>query len=151
MLFFGDTDERGDTPAPDEPAHEFDRSPWQVLRESASGGVALTWNLALSLAIGVWLMCTRLTLDAEGGMANADHVIGSLVITVSAIACAEIGRSLRFVNLLLGAALFVTPFVFDASGMALVSSALCGGVLMLLSLWRGPVTQRYGSWNRWIV
>ena len=112
--------------------------------------MALTWNLALCMAIGVWLMCTRLTLDAEGGMADADHVIGALVVTVSAIACAEIARPLRFLNLLLGAALFVTPFVFDVSDPATLASLLCGGALMLLSLWRGPVAQRYGAWNRWI-
>jgi len=42
---------------------------------------------------------------AAGNRVNADHLVGSLVITVSAIACAEAARTLRFANALLGAAL----------------------------------------------
>lgn len=147
VFISGDTDE-GQT---EQPAFEFDRSPGEIVREMFSGGVSLPWNLALSALIGVWLMFTRLTLGAEGAMANADHLIGSLVLTVCAIASAEVARPVRYLNIVLGVSVFFTPFVYDTSAVHLFASLLAGAALIALSLRRGPVRGRYGSWNRYIV
>lgn len=146
VVLFGDTDEG----ARQAESAEFDRSPRQILREAISGGVSLPWNLAVSILLGAWLMFTRLSLGAEGSMANADHVIGALAITASVIACAEIARALRLLNILLGAALFVTPFVYGATTAQLIASMAVGGALILLSLPRGAVVARYGAWNQYI-
>src|SRR3546814_2261286 len=67
-------------------------------------------------------MFTRLTLGAEGDMADADHLIGALALTVISLAAAEVARALRFLLIPLGAALFVTPFVYDADGAATFAS-----------------------------
>jgi hypothetical protein len=91
-------------------------------------------------------MFTRLTLGAEGGMANADHLIGALVITVCAIACAEVARPARFLNVVLGAALFITPFVSEADAVQTVASFACGAALIALSLRRGRIEGRYAGW-----
>jgi nucleoside-diphosphate-sugar epimerase/uncharacterized membrane protein len=147
VFLFGDTDE-GKAEAP---RAEFDRSPSKVLRDVVSGGVNLPWNLATSMLLGMWLMFTRLTLGAEGAMANADHLIGALVVTVSVIACAEVARSARFIDIPLGAALLVTPFVYESSTLQLVASLICGSALILLSLPRGSVRERYAGWNRYIL
>ncbi|HEX2198405.1 MAG TPA: vitamin K epoxide reductase family protein [Burkholderiales bacterium] len=146
VFFTGGTDEGTARPSPG----EFERSPAQLARDMLSGGVNLPWNLGLSIAIGVWLMFTRLTLGAEGGMANADHLIGALTITVSAIACAEVARALRFLNVALGAALLFTPFAFGATAQQTTVSLACGLALIALSLRRGRVQGRYAGWNRYI-
>jgi hypothetical protein len=146
VFFTGDTDEG----ASDRPTPEFERSAGAVTREMLSGGVNVPWNLALCALIGIFLMLTRLALDAQGGMANADHLVGALVITFSACACAEVGRPLRFINIPLGAALLVTPHVYEASMAQVLVSTACGLALIVLSLRRGPVLQRYGSWKRFI-
>lgn len=146
-FFRGDTDTGADEP----PVSEFDRSPAQVVRDMVSGGVNAPWNLTVCMLIGMWLMFTRVTLDAEGRMADADHVIGALVVTVSVIAFAEVARPVRFLNAAFGAALLVTPFIFDASGPQTVSSVVCGLALIGASLRRGTVRQRYADWNRLIV
>lgn len=101
--------------------------------------------------VGLWLMFTRVTLGAEGAMADADHLIGALVITVAVTACAEIARALRFLNVGFGLALLMTPFAFDAAWPAVVASLVCGLALIALSLPRGRVRQHYGGWNRFIV
>jgi uncharacterized membrane protein len=147
VFLVGDTDsgERS------KPAREFERSPAEIARDMVSGGVNVPWNLAIAMLIGVWLMFTRLTLGAHDGMANADHLIGALAVTVSVIACAEVARSARFMNAVLGAALLVTPFVYEASGAQLVASIGCGLALIALALPRGPVHGRYAGWNRYIV
>src|SRR5690606_3726948 len=109
------------------------------------------WNLAGCIVIGLSLMFTRLTLGNDGGMANADHLLGALIVTTSVIALAEIARSLRWLNLLFAAALLVTPFVFGADTVATVTSIALGILLALLSLRRGAVGRRWGGWERYIV
>ncbi|NZA27089.1 NAD-dependent epimerase/dehydratase family protein [Luteimonas sp. SJ-92] len=152
VFFTGDTDE-GDaaTERSAAEAGEFDKGPLQVLRETLGGNVAPRWNLLACAAIGVWLMCTRLTVGAEGTMADADHLIGALAITAAVIAFAEVARPVRLFNVLLGAALLVVPFVADAGPASLWSSLVCGVALIALSLPRGPVRLRYGDWNRLLV
>lgn len=147
VLMFGDTDDGSSAPAPS----VFERSPVQVLRDMWSGGVNLPWNLALSIAIGAWLMCTRLTLDAQGAMANAHHLVGSLALTVSVMACADVARTLRFANIALGLALAACGFAFADGTLQLVASLACGAALALLALPRGSVPGRYGGWNRYIL
>ena len=143
VLLFGDTDEG--RPAP--PSDEFDKRPGEVLRAMWGGGVSLPWNLGLAALIGLWLMFTRLTLGAEGGQANADHLIGSLALTVISLAAAEVARALRFLLIPLGLAVLMTPFFYEASTMQLVASIACGVGLILLSLRRGPIVGTYAGWQ----
>jgi len=116
-----------------------------------SGGVGLPWNLALSALIGAWLLFTRLTFGTTETMANADHVIGFLVLTTLSIAAAEATRAVRYLNVMFGAALLVTPFLLGAGTAATINSTVCGMSLIALSLRRGTIRQRYGIWQRWIV
>lgn len=148
VFFTGDTDD-GDGAVAME--HEFERAPGQVLKDALGGNVNFPWNLLLCIAIGAWLMCTRLIVDAEGTMANADHLIGSLVVTVAVIALAEVARPVRLLNIGFGIALLITPFVYEAGNASLLSSLACGAALIALSVRRGPVRQRYGAWNRWLI
>ena len=153
VLHKGDTDEAAVKPegTATPPAHAFVRSPAEIMRDMIGGGVNLPWNLAAAALIGVWLMCTRLTLGAQGAMANADHIIGSMAVTLPVIACAEVARPVRFLNIPLGVALGVTPFVFDASVLQTVASFVCGIGLIATSFRRGPVRERYAGWNHCIV
>jgi hypothetical protein len=147
VFLFGDTDEgKGGAPV-----DEFDRDPVSIVKDMVTGGVGLPWNLVLSAVIGLWLLFTRLTLGSEGGMADLDHLIGSLVLTVISLAAAEVARPLRYLNIPLGAALLMTPFIYDASVTAATASLVCGAALMALSFRRGPIRQHYGSWQRLIV
>ena len=146
VFLVGGTDEGEPSKLP----REFERSPAAILRDVVSGGVNLPWNLALSILIGAWLMFTRLTLGAEGAMANADHLIGALAVTISVIACAEVARTVRLLNIALGLALLVTPFVYETSGTQMLASLACGLGLIALSVRRGRVQERYAGWNRYI-
>lgn len=147
VFFTGDTDEGESDPV----VPEFARPPREVLRDFFGGGIGLPWNLVLCIAIGLWLMFTRLTMGASGAMADADHLIGALVVTVSVSALANVGRALRFVNVLFGLALLAAPLVFDASAMQTVAGIAAGLALIALSLPRGRVRAHYGNWDRLIV
>lgn len=146
IFFVGDTDDGSEKERDD-----FHRNPWAMIKDMATGGVSLHWSLMLSLVIGVWLMFTRLSLGAEGGMANADHLIGSLVITTTVIATAETARPVRFLNAAFGVALFVTPFAYGVGGAQIAASLVCGAVLIGLSIPRGPIRNQYGELNKYLV
>lgn len=147
IFFTGDTDEGDVGPTP----NTFERPPRAVLADLVGGGVGAPWNLLAVITIGLWLMFTRLALGTEGGMADADHVIGSLVVTFGVIALSEVGRAVRFANIPLGAALLLTPFLFGAPAAATFASILCGTLLIALSLRRGPIEKRWGMTERVIV
>jgi nucleoside-diphosphate-sugar epimerase len=152
VFFAGDTDEsQADEEHTGVIADEFDRSALAVVKDILGGGVGLPWNLGLSALIGMWLLFTRLAFGTAGTMANADHVIGFLVLTTVSIAAAEATRAVRYLNVLFGAALLVTPFLLDAGTAATINSIACGIALIALSARRGPIRQRYGTWQPWVV
>ncbi len=147
VLLAGDTDD-----GPDERVDEsFERRPGAVVRDMLGGGVNVTWGLAAGAAIGIWLMFTRLTLGTEGALANTDHLIGALAVTVAVSAMAESIRAARFLNVCLGAALVICAFVMDATWLQSGADILAGLALMVVSLPRGPVHNRYGGWSRVVV
>ena len=157
IFFVGDTDEVPKTRGVEATTEvfdefdEFDQSPGAVFKAAISGGVSLPWNLALAALIGLSLLFTRITLGVDCNMAHAHHVIGSLVLTVVSIAAAEVARPVRYLNMVLGAALMAAPFMFTAGITATIASVVLGIGLIALSLRRGLIRERYGNWDRLII
>ncbi|QDY99274.1 NAD-dependent epimerase/dehydratase family protein [Nitratireductor mangrovi] len=147
VFLFGDTDE-GDSRSGED---SFDQSPMAIMRDMLGGGISVPWTLAVSVLIGAWLMFTRLTLGSTGVVANADHLIGSLVITTSVAAMAEAVRPLRFINTLFGMALVIIPFVAGTTVPQTAAGVVAGLALIALSVPRGAIRHRYGNWSRVIV
>ncbi len=150
IIFTGDTDEgqAREQPAP-VPAFSA-RAPKDVLAEMLSGGVRPTWNLLLCAVIGLSLMLTRITLGAEGAMADIDHLIGSLVVTVSVIAFAEVARPVRLLNVPLGLVLIAAPLLLGVGGLQIFAGVISGLLLIGLSLPRGRLVHRWGTYEEWI-
>ena len=114
-------------------------------------GVGLPWNLVLSVVVGGWLMFAPAALGSTGVAAHSDHLVGALIVTVAVIALADVGRATRFVNVLFGAWIVAAPWlVGGATTASRWSDAIAGALVILLSLPRGPVGERYGSWERFI-
>jgi len=147
VLLHGDTAAGGRA----EPPSDFEQPVKSISREMWGGGLNLPWTLIASIAIGISLMCTRLIFGTDGAMANSDHVIGALVVTVSVTSLAEQARSLRYLNVIFGVALITVPWVLDGGSLpADLASAATGVVLILLSIPRGQIRHSYGSWDRFI-
>lgn len=127
-------------------------NPRQMVREMVQG-VSVSWSLLFSAVIGVWLMFTRLLFGSSGAMANSDHLVGALIVTVAVIALAEVARAFRFINFLFGAWLIAAPWLLEGEGgtWAVINSVVCGTLVILLTVPRGPVLYRYAGWDRYIV
>jgi len=119
----------------------------------AKKGLTLPWTLTASIVIGVLLMLTRVLFGTEGGMANSDHVVGALVITVAIIATAEVARVLRLINVAFGAWLVAAPFLLDGVGhLGAVASVVAGIALVGLSFPRGKRSaEHYAGWDKYVI
>ena len=109
--------------------------------------------MVASAVLGVWLMFSRLVFGRVPPLADSDHLIGALVITVAVIAMAEVGRALRFINVLFGLWLIAAPWLLAGGTMpAAWAEVAVGLILIALSLPRGQRTrEHYGNWDRFIV
>lgn len=109
------------------------------------------WNLLLSIALGVWLMFAPAIFQTTGRAADSDHLVGALIVTFAAIAIAEVGRAVRFINVLFGAWLVVAPFLLVGfTTAAMLNGIVVGVALVVLILPRGKIHGRYGSWQPYI-
>jgi hypothetical protein len=147
-FLFGDTDEGRSHP---EDEDNFQQSPAVVLRQMVSGGISLPPGLLACIVIGVLLMLSRLLLGAAGAMADAHHLVGALIVTVSVTALAEVARILRFVNILLAIALYISAFIFPADLLTVFATLAAATIVLVASLPRGPVYHTYGKWSRLVV
>jgi hypothetical protein len=150
VLLFGDTDDAspGDDERLTRAGHEFDRPPLAILKEMWTGAVNLPLNLLIAGLAGASFMFTRLTLGAEGAMADADHLLGALVLTVLAVAAAEVCRAARFALVPLGLAIIAAPIVLGGDPAHFVVSVLGGLAIAVCALPRGRIHERYGSLER---
>lgn len=125
-----------------------------LLRELAGGMELLTipWNLALCAALGIWLMAAPAVLGSHGAAAANDQLIGALVTTFAVVGFGEASRAARFINVPLGAWLLVAPWALSgASPYGRWSDLAVGVAVILLSLRRGRVEERFGRWDRFVV
>ncbi len=120
---------------------------------SAARGVTIPWTLVASAGLGVWLMFSRLVFGTEPPLANSDHLVGALIVTVAVIAMAEVARPLRFLNVVFGAWLIAAPWMLGgAATLAAWAGVVVGLAIMALSLPRCTRSkEHYGSWDRFVV
>ncbi len=115
-------------------------------------GVTMPWTLIVSTLLGAWLMIEPAMLGTLGKTAESNQIAGALIITVSVIVMAEIIRAGRFINVLLGIWVIAAPWLFAGAGTSTrLNNVVVGVLLILLSIPRGTVKERYGNWDRLIV
>lgn len=142
--FGGDLPGGGDDPR----AADFTSSPGKSCGEMFRGLTA-PWTLIAGASFGIWLMFAPSVLGTVGKMADSNHLVGALVVTFAVIAWAEVARVVRFINVLLGVWVALSPWILSGAGGAAVwSNAIVGALLVASSIPRGRILQRYGTWER---
>jgi hypothetical protein len=120
---------------------------------AATRGITIPWTLLAGCGVGAWLMFSRLVFGTAGTVANSDHLVGALVITVAVCAMAEVARPLRFINILFGLWLIVAPWLLaNTIAGAAWNDVISGLIIIALSLPRGRRSaEHYGAWDRYVV
>jgi len=132
---------------------EFIDSPWMVFKSSI-WGMTFPWKLTISTIIGLWLMVspTVFGIGIETSFADLNHLGGALIIVFAVVAMAEVLRSFRYFNVLLGLILAVMPWFIEDVNLGLtLSSSLSGLFVMALSFSKGKIREDYGLWNKYVV
>jgi hypothetical protein len=74
------------------------------------------------------------------------------VVTFAVVAFAEPARSVRLLNVLCGVWVLLAPWLLEGGTPAWPWIAVASGLVVIaLSLRRGPVEDRYGDWQRFIL
>jgi len=124
---------------------------WSLPFEMFQTWVASNWNLLVNAGLGMWLMFAPAVFQTTGKAADSDHLVGALIVTFAVIATAEVGRAVRFINILFGIWLIIAPFTLNGfTTTALVNGIVVGIAVILLSLPRGRIRGEYGGWNYYI-
>jgi hypothetical protein len=128
-------------------------------------GVTLPWNLCLTTLVGVWTLFVPKLFSVTGSAADGCYIAGALIIVFSLLSLAEVIRALRYLNVLSGIWLIALPWLLTgAPECALTDSPMLshcesfiwsgiisGALLILLTLPRGAIKERYGDWQKYIV
>jgi hypothetical protein len=153
-FWVGDTVEGG---GPDERTPRYG-SPVRSMAPAMVWGVTVPWNLLATAALGIWMMCAPAVLGTARSdttetytLADSSHLFGALAVVVAVCATAEIVRAARYLNVPLGLWLIAAPFLMSGSNAgAAVNGVVVGLLVAALSLRRGTVRERYGSWDRYV-
>ena len=113
-------------------------------------GVTAPPNLVLATFLGFWLMAAPALFGPSGATATNAYLVGPLIAVIAVCATAEVIRSLRFVLIPTAIWLFVAPFILEGGTTASAINGIAVGlILVVASLPRGLVLERYADWRRW--
>lgn len=115
-------------------------------------GLGFPAPLLVSAVLGVWLVFSPTVFDTGQPASVVAHLGGSLAVVVAIISCGEVVRAGRLLNIVLGLGIAIAPWFLSGGTTLFRANALVIGLLLaVLALPRGPVRERYGSWDRFIV
>jgi hypothetical protein len=120
---------------------------------AALRGITVPWTLLACCLVGVVLMLSRLWIGvADTRLANGNHLLGALALSVSIVAMAELLRPLRWLNALFGLGLLAVPWILAAGSARERWFDVAAGILLIaLSVPRGRRSAaHYGSADRWV-
>lgn len=113
------------------------------------------WSNWLTLILAVWLFISPwvLPVTAMGNWAWNFWIVGVIVAIMSIAALSQKGQWEDWVNLVLGAWLFVSPWIFGYIGTANIAwnSFIVGALVFLIGIWgvvtarRMPMTDMHGT------
>lgn len=104
------------------------------------------WAHVFTAALGIWLMAAPVLLSDGHPAELNDRIVGPLVAAFAIIACWQVTRGLRWMNVLLGVWLLAAPWVLGYDGVtSKIHSMLAGALVVALSLVRGEADKRFGG------
>ncbi len=104
---------------------------------------ARRWQDIVNLLLGAWLFISPWFLPNAGGYATDAYWVGALIVLVSIWALAMPHTALaEWSNILLGAGLFIAPWVLGAAYEPDWNAYLVGALVLILAATALPATRR---------
>ena len=124
-------------------------SPLAPMIPAMTWGVTAPWSLCASTLLGGWVMFSPSVFRAQAAAADNEHLVGALIVTIAVISMAEVVRVGRWLNLVLGVWLLISPWLLSGTSPGQRwNDVLVGAAIGALSAFRGTVRERYGTWDR---
>ncbi|HZT41982.1 MAG TPA: vitamin K epoxide reductase family protein [Chthonomonadaceae bacterium] len=123
----------------EQPAQDSEKESTETAASAPFQGMTVPWNLAVNVALGIWLMAASAVLGAQGPGANSSFVTGALVIAINMLALAEVARPIRFLTVACGVWLMIgAPWsLWDVAVSMKLNEMAVGAALIFLSFPRG--------------
>lgn len=99
----------------------------------------------INALIGLIIMVLPGVLEFNKTEADNNHILGPLGIVFAVISLWECNRNVRLFNILIGTCLIIAPFIFRFQLNALLIDVIGGILLILFSLIKGKVEQKFGD------
>lgn len=104
------------------------------------------WPRIINIITGLWLMVAPAIFQFDRKVANNDHIVGPLIISVAVISICDVVRNFRYVNTAAGLWLVLAPWIIAYDdNTAAVNSVICGLLTIGLSLIKGKLDNQFGG------
>lgn len=103
------------------------------------------WFQLAAAVVGVWLMASPSVLGFDDPARTSVLIAGPLAVSAAVVSAWEIGRGLRWINVLVGVWLLVSPLLLGFVMNAAINSSIAGSLLIALSLLGRHISGRYGG------
>jgi len=117
-------------------------------------GMSASWTLIVSALIGIMLVALpdNTGVPIKASIADVNHLCGALIVVVAVICMGEVVRAGRYVNVLLGLAVAVLPWLMaDGYTTLKIVDTIAGIVVAALAIPRGIKKEQYGLWDKYVV
>lgn len=127
----------------------FAEQPGAVLRSSILG-ISFSRQLVLTSLLGVWLIVSPYLMNSSKSVMDVGCLAGALVVTFSVIAMAEVVRIGRFLNLVPALYVLISPLLINVNAAEGANYIITAIVVIILTIPKGPIREKYGAWSNYI-
>jgi hypothetical protein len=104
------------------------------------------WAAIINILIGLWLMICPYLFQFDKTASNNSYIAGTLIITFAIIALWEVNRSARFLTMMAGGWMILSPFILNLESMTEIWLTILSGILTAaFSFVRGEIKGNYGG------
>jgi hypothetical protein len=103
------------------------------------------WTRIVNILIGLGVMIAPALFKFNSVAADNNHIVGPLVLTFAIVSLWEINRNVRLFNIVTGSWLIVSPFIIGFTNTPLFIDVVLGMAVLVFSLNKGTVKNRYGG------
>jgi hypothetical protein len=125
-----------------------------VIIKASVWGMSVPWSLALAAGIGIMLVVlpTLFQIPIQASLSDTNHLCGALIVVVAVISMGEVVRAGRYLNVLLGVAVAVLPWLLaDGYTTFKLIDTVAGLAVAALAIPRGIKKEQYGLWDKYVV